>query len=74
MLGFEHADDGEADRHQGRLGVLGERQLGLRPLPHELRKLLAERIIDFLENRARRGEARPAPCPCRPPGCPVPEK
>ena len=33
-------NDGQADRHQRRLGIVGERQLVLRTLPHDGRELL----------------------------------
>ena len=38
-------------------------------------ELLAERRIDLVEHlRAPAQKRRPAPCPCRPPGCPGREK
>ena len=63
------------DRHQRRLGVLGQGQVLVRPFAHQLGQLLAQRVVDFLEHLARGGEgvgqiARP----CRRPGCPVRER
>ena len=44
-------------------------ELTLRPLPHQPRQILAERIIDLGENCARRqGKPWRAPPPCRRPG------
>jgi hypothetical protein len=55
-LGSKGADHGEAHRHQGRLSVLGEGELGLRTLPHEAEQGLAEDLVHLLEHLARRGE------------------
>ena len=35
MLGLQHADHRHGDGHQRGLGVFGERQVGLGPLPHQ---------------------------------------
>ena len=55
-LGFEHPHDGERDRHQRRLGILGERQRIGRPVPDRFAEPLAERRVDFLEHLPRRGK------------------
>ena len=55
-LVLQHAQHGQADRHQGRLGVLGQGQIRLRPLEHEPAQALAQRIVDLLEDEARRAE------------------
>ena len=34
-LGLQHADGGKRDGHERRLGILGQRQIGLGPLPHD---------------------------------------
>ncbi len=47
-LVLEHPRRGDAYRHQRRLGVLGERQLVLRPLEHEPGQVLGKRFVDFL--------------------------
>ena len=54
LLGLERAQGGEADGHQGRLGVGGELQLRGIALEHQGRELLAERRVDLFEHRARR--------------------
>ena len=51
-MGLEHPGRGEADRHQRRLGVLGQRQGLGRAVPDEARQLLAEGVIDLGENGA----------------------
>jgi hypothetical protein len=51
--GLQHADDGEADGHQRRLGVLGEAQDVLRPLEHGGREAFAQGLVDLLEDGAR---------------------
>ena len=56
-LRFQHAHRREADGHQRRLGVLGERQGLQRPLEDDLGQLLAERLVDRLEDRRRLEEA-----------------
>ena len=53
---LKHAKHCERCRHHGRLGVLGQRQLALRPLPHEPRQPLVQRVINLLEDFARRRE------------------
>ncbi len=40
-------------RHQRRLRVLGQRQGLRRPLPDDVGQLLAERLVDLVEHRAR---------------------
>ena len=55
-LGLEHADRGEADRHQRRLGIARQRQLVLRPSKMIAESFSPERLVDLLENRARRGK------------------
>ena len=47
---------GHADGHQGRLGVFGQDQLGFRPFAHQLRQVLLQRLVDFLEDLAGGGE------------------
>ena len=60
--------------HQRRLGVGGQRQLGLRPLEHQLARGSAPAPRRPRRTpRARRGTRRRAPCPCRPPASPDPE-
>ena len=39
--------------HDRGLGILGEDQIAFRPFPHQLRELLRQRVIDFLEHFAR---------------------
>ncbi len=57
---FEHAQHGDGVGHDRGLGICGEGQLVLGAFRHQLRQLLAERLVDFLENftrmRARGGE------------------
>ena len=55
-LALEHPHHREAHRHQRRLRVLGQRQLFLRPLEHQPRQLLTQRLVDLLEDLARRRE------------------
>ncbi len=55
-LGAQHGERGEAHRHQRRLGVGGQRQLRFRPLEHQGRKRLPERLIDLGEYVACLGE------------------
>ena len=72
---LERPDRRQRHRHQRRLGVGGQRQRLLRPFPHQLGELFAERVVDLLEDRcAPRERRRPDPCPCRQPGCPAPER
>ena len=47
---FQRADDGEADGHDGGLGILGERQVFLRAFPHQFGELLAQSLVDLLED------------------------
>ena len=65
----------QADRHQRRLGVLGQGQVVIRPLAHQPGEVLAQRVVDLLEHvaRGREGVGQVAR-PCRPPGCPAPER
>ena len=73
-FGFKHAHRGQRHRHQRRLRILGEGDRLGGPLPHHRAELVAERLVDLVEDpRARPGRSPPAPCPCRPPGCPAPE-
>jgi hypothetical protein len=53
---FEGAKRGETRRHQRRLRVGGQRQLGLGPLEDHLRQRFAERRVDLLEHGARGGK------------------
>ena len=57
-IAFEHADDGETRRQQRRLRVLGQHQLAFRTLEHQPRQMLRQRVIDFVEQVARRREGR----------------
>ena len=50
-FGLQHPQHRNRHGQQRRLGVLGEGKLVLRPLAHQHRKLLAQRIVDFLEHR-----------------------
>ena len=45
-----------AGRHDRGLGVFGEGQIAFRAFPHQPRQLLRQRVIDFLEDFARRRE------------------
>ena len=71
---FEHADHREARRQQRRLGVLGQRQLAFRPLEHQPRQMLRQRVVDFLEEAARRGKGLGKAGPCRASAIPAREK
>ncbi len=53
---FEGADNCKADGHDRGLRVLGERQILLRTFPHQLREVLAERLVHLAEDFARRSE------------------
>src|SRR5690606_17947654 len=53
-LVLEYAQYRDGMGHDRRLGVLGQRKLFLRPLAHDPRQVLRERLVDFLENLARR--------------------
>ena len=55
-VAFEHADDREARRQQRRLRVLGQHQLAFRTLEHQPRQMLRQRVVDFVEQIARRRE------------------
>ena len=73
-LGLEDADRSKAHRHEGRLGIRGQRQRVRRALEHQA--LRASATAPRRPRRGPRGPAerpRQAPCPCRPPGCPAPE-
>ena len=65
-----------ATRHQGGLGVRGERQLVFRPFEHQARRASATSASSTLleDGARRRRSSRQAPCPCRPPGCPGRER
>ena len=51
-LGLQHAQGGERDRHQRRLGVFGKLQGFGRAVPDDGGQLLAERRVDLVEHRA----------------------
>ena len=53
-LRLERPQRREAHRHQRRLGVARARQRILRPLEDDRGELLAERLVDLVEDRARR--------------------
>ena len=53
-LALDHPHHRQAHRHQRRLGVLGQGQLQLRPLEHQPRQPLLQRLVDLLERLARR--------------------
>ena len=53
---LERTQDGQADRHQRRLGILGQRQILARPVEHQPGEPLRQRIVHFLENQT--GHAR----------------
>jgi hypothetical protein len=55
-LGLQDAHRRQADGHERRLGVLGQGQILDRTFAHEAGQLLAQRIVDLLENLSRRGE------------------
>src|SRR5271165_508221 len=50
-FGFERADRGKARRHQGWLRIGGQREFVLGALEHQFGQMLAERLVDFLQNR-----------------------
>ena len=54
LLGFQRAQCRERYRHQGRLGIFGQGELILGPLPHHLGQRLTERLIDLGKHGARR--------------------
>ena len=71
----QRAIDRKRMGHDRRLRILGQLELVLRTVAHQPEQVLAERLIDFVRRRrARSGSPRRAPRPCRPPGCPAPEK
>ena len=53
---LQDARDRDADRHQRRLGVLGQDEVRFRPFPHQFREVLLQRLVDLLEDVACRGE------------------
>ncbi len=55
-LALQRPHDRQTDRHQSRLGVLGEGEVLDRAVEHQLRELLGERLVHLLEHLARRGE------------------
>ncbi len=50
---FQHAHRGERHRHQRRLRVFRQRQRVARAVPNDVAEPLAERRVDFLEDRPR---------------------
>ena len=52
-LGFEHPHDRERNRHQRRLGILGEDERLGRTVPDRLAEPLAESGVDLLKHLAR---------------------
>ncbi len=52
-LDFEHADHRHRHRHQRRLCIRRQRQPLLRSIPHNVRKLFAERFVDLGEDGSR---------------------
>jgi hypothetical protein len=73
MLGLEHAHHRHGNRHQGGLGILGEREVGLRP--SHIRADSFWPSASSTSSNTARAAAKPSasPCPCRRPGCPGPE-
>ena len=68
VLLAQHGEHRHADRHQRRLRVLGQRQLGFRTLRHQPRQVLAQRLVDLVEDPpGDRRTARPVRGPCRRP-------
>ena len=55
-LDLQHAHHRDRDRHQRRLGILGQGQLILGTFPHQHEQRLAQRVIHLVEHLARRGE------------------
>ena len=49
-LGFEHTDNCEADREQGRLRVRRQGEFSLRALEHEQGQILPERLVDLCQS------------------------
>ena len=63
---LQHADDGDARRHDRGLGIFGEDQIAFGAFPHQARKLLLQRLVDFLEHfagAARNASASALPMP-----------
>jgi hypothetical protein len=54
---LQHPQRRDADRHQRRLGILGQGQLALRPLEHQLGELLLQRLVHLFEHQPGGGEA-----------------
>ena len=52
-FGLQHAERRDADGHQRGLSIGGEHEGFVRSLEHDLRKLFAERIVDFREDFSR---------------------
>ena len=66
---------GDRIRHDRRLGIFGQHQLRLRPFAHQAEQVLAQRLVDFLETSRATGDGGGERLrPCRPTGCPVPER
>ena len=57
-LPFEDTHHRETRRHQRRLRVLGQGELAFGPFEHELRQVLRQGVVDFLEDPARRRKRR----------------
>ena len=73
-LGLERPQRRDRGRHQRRLGVRGQGQLAMSPSQISARQLLAERLVDLLEDRRAPPDRPPrGRGPCRPPGRPGPE-
>jgi hypothetical protein len=47
---------GNADRHQRRLGVLGQDQVGFGPFAHQFRQILLQRLVDLVKDVPGGGE------------------
>ena len=62
-LGLEHAQGGEARRHQGRLGVRREGQFGLGTLEHQPGQGLSQRVVDLGEDARGGGVGVPEGAP-----------
>ena len=71
----EHATRGDGDGQYRRLGDLGQLELVFRTFQAQLRELVAERRVGFVEGFAARPDTwPPVPCPCRRSANPVREK
>ena len=71
----QRAEHRQRMRHDRRLGILGELEILLRPFAHQLEQMLARAPRRL--RRKRRGRPRSprqGRRPCRPTGCPAPEK